>query len=1075
MKRLLTILCLLIPFLGVKAGTLRGKIIDQDAQPVVDYLTPAPMHAILSWMWYDFFEGNEEDGTWQAVSPEFIFHDPEPTTYHPFVEQGKRWCVHGFSLGGQHTVTDYSFSDALEYISHDGHEYFKLVAWSDNKLTEVGELREEDQRVYLYDTEAGKEYLIYDFSLNVGDTFYESRSNRTLTVMSTGQMIVNGDTLKTLHLNDYDGMFTADWVEGIGSLNGPLRNVIADEPIWSYYLAYVSGSSYWPFTFSLPFNGWWGQKLTRGKEDQEYEITHSFDENDLHYELVPDPEHDAYALHVSGIMWLPCGGDLYIYCRRERTEDISAYKLYLQVDFPTEVTTCKSPFHVDLSFPFFLAENKYIAVDEQGEHPVAVRETSYHPFVEACKSWCMVLSNQEEEPSDTKVCFDYFDCKEIEVDGKKYLPMYSRESWHYECEVRRVGLFREDGQHVFFRSSETEEEAMLYDFSLEVGETYHHPFYGDFKVTKVGDIVVNDEHLKTISFDGSEEPAWIEGIGSLNSIIWEPAVLPGMFFEKIAYVNYSDGDVEWGTIYEHDYKYGDEGVRFPEHYYYLPLSFMLYTPEGHWRGQDLKAAEKMDFDEVTDSLEYILRYNTENDDYDLYISGRKILNCGPNHYVYCIDEPTDDSLVQRISLKSEDVTPLADCEGGYKVNLVFPHFDKDKTYIITDEQGEHILSTREPEAHYRPFIEEGKVWKVGWFPGVMNTAQKLDYYYFEGDSIIDSRQCKKMMCRHEANERWGNPVPWTEYVGAIYEEERRVYCLFPDKHDFMLLYDFATPIGEKIDIYDPFTDDESNSCIIERRFFETNEYYKGYSTAVALYQELWYQEDEEHNVPLDYDHEHLCYWIEGIGNDDPLRNVFHYGWDGNYYHGMSCTIGDEVLYYIPYLTDGVTPDDSQVKKQWLDFTHIQKPRPKAPLRIGGTNESEENLTGEYSVKQLFVNLKILSGAYTVTLKDAADNEVYRKQVQTSHTIALNTDLSMYPAGTYTLVVENSEEQYTATLTLPLDDTAVRDIPSDPIVNRQSVNSKCFDLSGRQIRHSSFDTRHLPHGIYIRDGKKVLIK
>ncbi len=35
------------------------------------------------------------------------------------------------------------------------------------------------------------------------------------------------------------------------------------------------------------------------------------------------------------------------------------------------------------------------------------------------------------------------------------------------------------------------------------------------------------------------------------------------------------------------------------------------------------------------------------------------------------------------------------------------------------------------------------------------------------------------------------------------------------------------------------------------------------------------------------------------------------------------------------------------------------------------------------------------------------------------------------------------------------------------------NNKFFDLSGRQIRHSSFETRHLPHGIYIRDGKKVV--
>ena len=186
---------------------------------------------------------------------------------------------------------------------------------------------------------------------------------------------------------------------------------------------------------------------------------------------------------------------------------------------------------------------------------------------------------------------------------------------------------------------------------------------------------------------------------------------------------------------------------------------------------------------------------------------------------------------------------------------------------------------------------------------------------------------------------------------------------------------------------------------------------------------------------------------------------------------MSCTVGDEVLYYNPYLKDGVTPpDEAEVKKHWIDFTHIKKPRPKAPARERTANETdEENLTGEYSVKQLFVNLKILSGTYTVTLRDAADNEVYRRDVQTSSTIALTTDLTKYPAGTYTLVVENSEEQYTATLTLPLDDTAVRDLPSNQIVNSQSVNSKWYDLSGRQLSTPP------AKGIYIRDGKKVVVK
>ncbi len=64
--------------------------------------------------------------------------------------------------------------------------------------------------------------------------------------------------------------------------------------------------------------------------------------------------------------------------------------------------------------------------------------------------------------------------------------------------------------------------------------------------------------------------------------------------------------------------------------------------------------------------------------------------------------------------------------------------------------------------------------------------------------------------------------------------------------------------------------------------------------------------------------------------------------------------------------------------------------------------------------------------------------------------------------------------------LSLKATAVRDLPS--IVNCKLSNCKWYDLSGRQIRHSSFDTRHssfitrhLPKGIYICEGKKVLIK
>ena len=58
--------------------------------------------------------------------------------------------------------------------------------------------------------------------------------------------------------------------------------------------------------------------------------------------------------------------------------------------------------------------------------------------------------------------------------------------------------------------------------------------------------------------------------------------------------------------------------------------------------------------------------------------------------------------------------------------------------------------------------------------------------------------------------------------------------------------------------------------------------------------------------------------------------------------------------------------------------------------------------------------------------------------------------------------------------LPLEDY-VDGISAPSIVNCNLSNCKWYDLSGRQIRHSSLDTRHLPHGIYIREGKKVVVK
>ena len=49
---------------------------------------------------------------------------------------------------------------------------------------------------------------------------------------------------------------------------------------------------------------------------------------------------------------------------------------------------------------------------------------------------------------------------------------------------------------------------------------------------------------------------------------------------------------------------------------------------------------------------------------------------------------------------------------------------------------------------YRPFVEEGKVWKVGNSTSISdNLVNLVDYYYFDGDTIIDGKTCKQMMCQ----------------------------------------------------------------------------------------------------------------------------------------------------------------------------------------------------------------------------------------------------------------------------------------------------------------------------------------
>lgn len=676
-------------------------------------------------------------------------------------------------------------------------------------------------------------------------------------------------------------------------------------------------------------------------------------------------------------------------------------------------------------------------------------DSTYHPFVEPGKCWYVHRFNYITNEHDASYYTFSADKNLISIDGHEYLPMRARKAVGREYldgdrveEEKTLGLFREEDKKVYFRQSAEEAEQLVYDFSLNVGDEFMFPpLMADeaiMEVTAVGKTILADDTLKTISFNTAAEPTWIEGIGYTSSPMGFMPIPPNGDHYVTAYVRRTN---------------------------YLPLTFS--EPYLGWWGTDLIRVRRLNTGigdypaNDSDSLSYELVPDPEhNGELSLHVSGQMWTHGGPHNYVYCVSEQEEDTDVKQIRLIKE---PLLETEeiGFFQVDFSFPHFPKGK-YIAVDNRGEHPV-TISNGADYRPFIEEGKVWKTGWINYIENTIDGFIYHYFDGDSIIAGKYCKKMMRRYEYApqlQEFGYKSG-TEYIGALCEEGKKVYLAYSNSERWLLIYDFDSPVGSTIHFFD--TDNQvMTSGIISEVKMIYNDTYHGRVTSI---------ERLANNNYVEYGQ-----WKEGVGHHC-LQNIDN-GIDTDDGHGflfISCTVGDEVLYYDAFLANDTTLNNTtigDVKKQQLDFTHVVKPRPKAPRQGVSEASEEEVLTGEYSTKELFVNFKPLAGAYAITICDANGKEVYRKEVQTSNVVGLNTDISGYGKGEYTITVENDAEEYTATFSIGNED-GIR-IPTSDLSRGEKADA-VYDLSGRQVANSKLPISKLPRGIYIRGRKKVVVK
>jgi len=344
-----------------------------------------------------------------------------------------------------------------------------------------------------------------------------------------------------------------------------------------------------------------------------------------------------------------------------------------------------------------------------------------------------------------------------------------------------------------------------------------------------------------------------------------------------------------------------------------------------------------------------------------------------------------------------------------------------------------------PQKPYRPFIEEGKLWVVRGFSdgyGITTDETWTGYCYFDGDTIVDGRTCKQMKKIWNANEEnWVNGVftpanSFQEYVGAWYEQDKKVYFANYLQDHLELFYDFTLCTNDSIDPLGGFP-------------LVVNKVSGGFPGFKGTYYDFWHEGQLVNR------------WLEGVGSDSWPDWNHPWAMDGGSGGLLSCRIGDEVIYYNSAVED---PYDMNAPKRRFDFTHTTKSQPKSPRR----SEEGQSLYGEYNNLLLDINLDPLSEAYLVRITDETGKVVYEKAINAGSIVALNIDISAYAAGRYTVTVENSQEAFTGEF--EAQTTGIEEVRS----KRLELKDCIYNLQGQRLNT-------LQRGLNIVNGKKVYVK
>ncbi len=631
---------------------------------------------------------------------------------------------------------------------------------------------------------------------------------------------------------------------------------------------------------------------------------------------------------------------------------------------------------------------------------------------------------------------------DAEKDGQIYMSLdivvISCSSYYLDAQVDVIttaSMFIRQEAGKTFRYDETNgNEVVIMDMTLEEGDVFVRPNGETLSVEKVE---TDADDVKIIYLKGTDsnvEDIWRSDIGSVKSGLLQVDDISGVTIDC-----YQDNGY-WVSGNRNKYYY-------PETNNEVLKQISYYTEKiGSSGGSDL------DFSFEGDSLHIKGMYSFDGDG-----SNYQVIQCiieGNNIYLNFV---VDKNHAPKYGHWGYDDYYYDLKIGGFKTGIY-------SIYNMWISGGRGIQAIC-GDVDYRPFVEEGKVWKVGQLINE-NTTARVQYYYFDGDTVIDGRKCKRMMCYTQCAEEYplyDGFLSLLNPVAALYENQREVYIAYYSSDNPNEVYLEPRPL------YDFGLASKNSSLVFGDRGYGNECEVKAFSSGYRSTDRFKGHYIEFQMVEDDYS---IGTWLEGVGSEGgPLDNGLlpvptHYPKEL-----MECRVGDEVIYHNPDIIDGVNPPDEETKKR-IDFTHIQKPRPKAPHQEA---EAEGNqLSGAYTLRLLDLDLGTMSDTYHVTITDDTGETVYDKTVRAADVLALNINISEWTAPNYTITVENDYEQYIGTF--ELTPTSIE----EKYQEQSTKNNDVYDLQGRRVIDSSSERGgarraegSLPKGLYIKGGRKYL--